>query len=553
MSGAGRPPRRGHGPVCRARRDFLRGSLAAAAATALPVTRALEAGPRVAPGGSGGNLLVLHDTAGPFGWLSTLQARLLENLLSRFRRRRPDGTFTAVERRPVEQYVRGQMARHRATFYLGGTYDNPLPQGFKDDVMASAAPLMWMGYNLHQVALLPDSSPDPAFAQRFGFAYTGQVSGAYSMVEYRHAEFTKHLDIGGAATELGRTHLVDPARAEVVAWARRPSAPARVPYIMRGGSFWYVADSPFSFISEEDRYLAFCDVLFDVCGLTRAQTRRGLVRIEDVSGASDPLELRACADACRARDVPFAVALIPEYRDPLGVYNNGQPEMIRLRDAPEVVAALQYMVQQGGEMVMHGFTHQFASVANPYNAVSADDFEFFRVTENPDHTLNFLGAVPGDSTAWALGRLQASRGEMQAVGLTPVAFEAPHYSASAADYAAFVQQFTLCYHRALYFEGEHFTGQFFPYVIPRDGYGQKLLPENLGNVELLPWPDPQTGPFPRRLPADIIRAAAKNGVLRDAWASFYFHPFLDASYLEETLDGLLDLGYVFQRPSQVVL
>src|SRR4029450_4134191 len=105
------------------------------------------------------------------------------------------------------------------------------------------------------------------------------------------------------------------------------------------------------------------------------------------------------------------------------------------------------------------------------NGVSADDFEFFRVTENPDHTLNFLGAVPGDSTAWARGRIQAARTEMQAVGLAAVAFEAPHYAASAADYAAFVQEFPLCTHRALYFEGEHFTGQFFPYVIPRDGYG----------------------------------------------------------------------------------
>jgi uncharacterized protein YdaL len=290
-----------------------------------------------------------------------------------------------------------------------------------------------------------------------------------------------------------------------------------------------------------------------VCGVSRAPTRRALVRFEDVSGASDPLQLRACADQCRARDVPFAVALIPEYRDPLGVYNEGLPEVIPLRQAPEVAAALQYMVQQGGEMVLHGFTHQFSNLANPYNAVSADDFEFFRVTENPDHSLNFLGPVPGDSTAWARGRLQAGRAEMQAVGLTPVAFEAPHYSASPADYAAFVQEFPLSYHRALYFEGEHFAGQFFPYVIPRDGYGQKLLPENLGNVEPVPWPDPEQGPFPKRLPADIIRAAAKNAVLRDAWASFYFHPFLDVSYLQETLDGLLDLGYVFQRPSQVVL
>ncbi len=541
------------GLVCRGRRDFLRGSVAALAAAGLPAWPGVsEAVPRVAPGGAAGDFLVLYDGSGPFAWLSALQTRMLENLLARFRRRRPDGTFTGVERRPVEQYARGLMARRRATFYLGTTWDNPLPQAFKDDVMTSGTPLVWLNYNLHQVALLPDSGPDPAFAQRFGFAYTGQVTGPYATVQYRRTEFTKHLEIGGgSATELGHTRVVDPARAQVVASARHQVQPVRVPYIVRGGNLWYVADSPFSYIGEEDRYLAFCDVLFDACGISRPPTRRALVRFEDVSGASDPAQLRACADLCRARDVPFAVALIPEYRDPLGVYNGGVPEVIPLRQAPEVVAALHYMVEQGGEMVLHGFTHQFSNVRNPYDAVSADDFEFFRVTENPDHTLNFLGAVPGDSAAWARGRLLSGKSELQAVGLSAIAFEAPHYSASAVDYGAFVQEFPLCYHRALYFEGEHFAGQFFPYVIPRDVYGQKLLPENLGNVEPLPWPDPQSGPFPKRLPADILRAAQKNAALRDAWASFYFHPFLDVAYLQETVDGLLDLGYVFQRPSLV--
>jgi hypothetical protein len=47
------------------------------------------------------------------------------------------------------------------------------------------------------------------------------------------------------------------------------------------------------------------------------------------------------------------------------------------------------------------------------------------------------------------------------------------------------------------------------------------------------------------LPADILRTARKNRVLRDAWASAFFHPYLDISYLDELVSGLKGLGYVF--------
>src|SRR5206468_1776900 len=74
----------------------------------------------------------------------------------------------------------------------------------------------------------------------------------------------------------------------------------------------------------------------------------------------------------------------------------------------------------------------------------------------------------------------------------------------------------------------------------RDVYGQKIVPENLGNVN--PFGSAITAP---RLPADILRAARKNRVLHDAWASAFFHPYLDISYLDELVSGLKDLGYVF--------
>jgi len=47
------------------------------------------------------------------------------------------------------------------------------------------------------------------------------------------------------------------------------------------------------------------------------------------------------------------------------------------------------------------------------------------------------------------------------------------------------------------------------------------------------------------LPADLIRAARKNRVIRDGWASAFFHPYLDLSYLQELVSGIRGLGYKY--------
>jgi peptidoglycan/xylan/chitin deacetylase (PgdA/CDA1 family) len=86
--------------------------------------------------------------------------------------------------------------------------------------------------------------------------------------------------------------------------------------------------------------------------------------------------------------------------------------------------------------------------------------------------------------------------------------------------------------------------QFFPFEIYRDVYGQAVLPENLGFVDYLGSPDGVN-------PIDVMLANAKrNRVLRDNWASFYFHPFFmqrpgAAADLDRLLKGLQALGYEF--------
>ena len=47
---------------------------------------------------------------------------------------------------------------------------------------------------------------------------------------------------------------------------------------------------------------------------------------------------------------------------------------------------------------------------------------------------------------------------------------------------------------------------------------------------------------------DLVRFARENRVVRDGFASFFFHPFFDVSVLEEIVRGVQGEGYTFVSP-----
>jgi len=216
------------------------------------------------------------------------------------------------------------------------------------------------------------------------------------------------------------------------------------------------------------------------------------------------------------------------------------------------------MVSQGGQIVLHGYTHQYDGVPNPHTGVTGDDYEFLRVTVDEHSNLVEYAPVPEDSRRWVQSRLRSALWQLRRAGLSAIAWETPHYAASALDYSVFADYFQLTFQRVLYFDGTggvvgrnggrqgmfdsgtHNAGQFFPYVIQRDLYGQKVVPENIGNVKLVSF-----GGSANRWPADLIRAARKNLAVRDGWANAFFHPFLDISYLRELVRGIRALGYSY--------
>ena len=534
--------------------------------------------------------LVVYDTTGQYGWIGELDAIAAGNLATHF------GKITAE---PVADYQSGQIDQYTATVYVGSTYNEPIPTAFLNDVLATSHPVIWAGQNIWQLSGTAGGSANSAFIAKYGWdpssSYFDTLDNP-TTVTYNGQTFTRNA-LNGTGQML-QPHITNSATVKVLAEANCSTAtpPANCasqapgasvgstfPWAIRSSNLTYVGEDPFSYISETDRYLIFSDLLFDALDPSATPSHQAMVRLEDVSPASNPATLQSFADYMASQNVPFSVNVIPEYTDPLGVDNAnvaacagipaGAPCTKTLADEPGVVAALKYIESKGGTLNEEGYTHQYSNVPNPYTGISGDDAEFYKAvcssTQNtatpvtvtatsPCPTTDYVvwtGPVDGDSQAWATERVTTGKSLFQQAGLTvPSVWITPHYFASAPDYAAIDSQFPVRYERETFPSGlitpgaaldySHTFGQFFPYVV-HDAYGEEILPENLGDYE----PTAQNG-NPPRVESDIINEAKVNLAVRQGFASFFYdandNPLAN---LQTIVTGIKNLGYTFVGPT----
>lgn len=527
------------------------------------------------------------------------QAMLLENLI---------GHFPHIQQiiAPVESYQKDQLSRCAANFYLGSYYDNPVPEAFLQDVVTTPSAVVWMGYNfwqlgsenlknLWQVQFAGLSSLDwknldkkgqPGF-YRF-FEYRGQTFekfGAYSTPPEQGFNAAFEIAI---LKELRRT-----SRSNVRVWAEHSSLPnSRVPYVLNSGNKWLVGEIPFSFISEGDRYLVFADLLFDMLGEAPRYPGKkpAFVRLEDVHAKVQNWQLKGFLEMAKRHQMKFGVSLIPIFADPLmALTKNPEEKLLRL-NAPQSAPLVQFLKEAqnfGASIIMHGATHQYSNVKNPFNGASGADYEFW------DYRLG--SGVEEDSPEWVVSRLEDGLLSMKQVGLQPPSiWVTPHYQASTLDYLLFGQLFSFSAGRYEYrlmkkvggqalpeafrmdrvgAEGNgqrlkylgsteieieepvSSNGQFLPYEIYGDAFGAGVIPENIGFVQPI---DGHMGEKVANV-KDLISNVKRNSVLRDVWASFFLHPYLldtkanggiaptpgDTKDLEELIRAVKDSGYEF--------
>jgi uncharacterized protein YdaL len=529
--------------------------------------------------------LVLYDSTGDWGDLGILYAQMTANLLGHF-------VEVAVELKPVSAYRSGDLDAHDVTFYVGVVYDEPLNLAFREDFRTTSRRIVWIGQNLWQM----ERDPDQGFQERYGYEFLwiaqnegeGADTTFFRTVHYKGEELVKWFHYDPALDEvendpdIGVIRVLDPASVEVLAEIEHSGTGERIPYVTRSGNLTYVADNPLTFQHEGDRYLAFTDLMHDFVGIDHDPTQYALFRLEDVHPWVNPVALGQVIEVLDGR--PWNMAVVPVFADPMGFYNDAQEWHFDMNSerAEPWLEQIQAARASGAEIVLHGLTHQFGRLPNPFNGVTGTDFEFWDAVKDKP--------IPGDSFDWAADRVDRGTAVLAEAGLSAWAFEVPHYQASMVDYFAINSRYPTVYHQGIYrdydfeLDGERYDlndvlsgetrdldlshadyrglgtriqSQIYPYVIERDVYGQRLIPENMRNVTPTEMVEDQTETWTID---DMLRVAANNRVNRCGFASFFYHPFImerpdmadgGPEPLRRLVEGVEDLGYTFVQACEL--
>lgn len=506
--------------------------------------------------------LILYDNPqnDPYSKLGLIYAIMLRNLLGHFN--------TTVTIEPVQNYTAGQINATTATFYIGDYYNNPLPAAFMSDVMTAKNTVVWFKYNLWEVAW----NSAYTFTQTYGINFLGLAGlnaqpsssnpnpGFYDTVTYKSMPMVKYYAYDASSgtvsadPDIGLTSVANSALAQSLVTITNSKTSATAPYVIRSGNFWYFADNPFSYIGPTDRYLVICDMLHDILNTGAPVNHRALVRLEDLDAFTTTTSMQQLTNYLYNSHIPFTMATIPLYTDPNGYYNGGVPETIHLAQATGLKTALNYALLRGGSIVLHGYTHQYDSTPNVQNAVSGNDYEFWYAVQNRP--------VDEDSQQWAQGRMQEGLAEFANNGYKVAGWGAPQYQMSPLASQAAAAQFTTSFQRAVYYTAtdpqigtgaanqDFSAGQFFPYIINRDYYGERIVPENLGSIQ---YNICNVDPFScvAYTWQQVLTNAQYALVVRDGFASFFFHPYWlepglnvpAMSDFKSLVSGVTKLGY----------
>ncbi|HYF23106.1 MAG TPA: DUF2334 domain-containing protein [Caulobacteraceae bacterium] len=450
------------------------------------------------------------------------------------------GRFGRATVRDLKSYDSGDLDGFDAAIVLGSP-DTAAPAAAVRDLLRTSKPVLWAGPGAQALFA------DPASAA-LGWTPGPATEAAPRQVAYKGETFTREAEAG---LLLAPPVVTDPSRARVLAQTR--DGDRTLPWAVRSGRFFYIPESPLAMVTEDDRYLVLADLMFDLLAPATPERHRAMVRIEDVGPDADPARLRRIADLLHAQGVPFSVTVYDTYRDPDGHNTHGVPVQFTLRKRGGVVDALKYMSERGGTLVMHGHTHQTDERPNPYAKVSGGDYEFYAAALDGEGAFALKGPLATDTTRFWGERIDRAFATWEDVGLSRPAFHTvPHYAASRNAYAALRARFPARYERVLYFADEagRFGGrgsgdQFFPYEV-RDLRGDLIVPENLGY-----YSGETAKTYFGRDENRIVRAAERNLVVRDGFASFFHHWFESEEALMASVSGIKKLGYRFVSPAEV--
>ncbi|MGG0457915.1 DUF2334 domain-containing protein [Bacillus mycoides] len=363
-----------------------------------------------------------------------------------------------------------------------------------------------------------------------------QLSNRFSFITSKETDIRIHTieyPTNQLKNELHEERLMKKVETKGTTLAYALSADGAHPLIVQQGTSYYVATpNLFDWMSHYVGEMLFS--YFEQKPMTNKTS--AYLRLEDVHPAVDVKQLKEIAELLKEKKLPYMITIIPVYKDP----NTGKT--VHLKDNSELVNVLRFMQDNGGSIVMHGYTHQF------YDSETGEGFEFWDVKTDqpirqPNHekpktkedfqsTEDYNKYVEnGKSFEEKYTKDHIEKGITELVGaeLYPVAFEAPHYTMSQKGYEILSQYFST-YVGQLQLNDTTWKSMHSPAYIstPSFLHGMKLIPETVGFIE---------EDKPQAI-AKMKERALSVEKLSDGIIGAFYHPYLGVTPLKEVLNEL---------------
>lgn len=232
------------------------------------------------------------------------------------------------------------------------------------------------------------------------------------------------------------------------------------------------------------------------------------------------------------------MAVIPVYTNP----ETGK--RYHFSDSPKLLKILKQMQQDGGSVVLHGYTHQFRM------SETGEGFEFWDVEQNmpiyADADESFTLRSESDFSSKTkyeqyilqlqkfeseYTRRKINRGiqEMVNYGLYPLAFEAPHYTMSQHGYEVVSDYFSTYVGQIQLSDEDWEVMDTTPYITsPQFLHGIELIPETMSYVK----------PNDPNSIEKMMRRANNYKKTTDGVLGAFYHPYLGADRFIEVIERM---------------
>ncbi|WP_240373981.1 polysaccharide deacetylase family protein [Bacillus piscicola] len=257
------------------------------------------------------------------------------------------------------------------------------------------------------------------------------------------------------------------------------------------------------------------------------------LRLEDVHPLVDPDKLQATADYLKEKKIPYMIAVIPVYTNPV------TGEEHHFSDTPKLLKILKEMQKEGASIVLHGYTHQYRT------SETGEGFEFWDVDNNrpvytsADQTLEmkekedfssvtlyeeYVDGLKRFEREYTESKIERGIEELVNYGLYPLAFEAPHYTMSQHGYQIVSQYFSTYVGQLQLSDDDWELMGSTPYITsPTFLHGMELLPETMGFVK-----KSDSQPIEK-----MIENAKRHQLTQGGMVAAFYHPYLGVDGLKE--------------------